>query len=54
MLLCNWLRCCAHRHNALLARLLQSDPSGNYSGWRAAAIGANSQSAQATLKADYS
>jgi len=35
-------------------QLYQSDPSGNYSGWRAAAIGANAQSATAALKADYS
>lgn len=30
-----------------------SDPSGNYSGWKAAAIGANNQSAQSILRSDY-
>jgi 20S proteasome subunit alpha 3 len=30
-----------------------SDPSGNYGGWKAAAVGANSQAAQSMLKQDY-
>ena len=30
-----------------------SDPSGNYGGWKAAAIGANNQAAQSMLKQDY-
>ena len=34
-------------------QLYQSDPSGNYAGWTATAIGANSQAAQAILKTDY-
>lgn len=34
-------------------QLYQSDPSGNYSGWKATAIGSNSASATATLKGDY-
>jgi len=34
-------------------QLYQSDPSGNYSGWKARAIGANHASAQSTLKSDY-
>lgn len=34
-------------------QMYQSDPSGNYSGWKATAIGSNSQSAQSTLKSDY-
>lgn len=34
-------------------QLYQSDPSGNYGGWKATAIGNNSQSAQSTLKSDY-
>jgi len=34
-------------------QLYHSDPSGNYGGWRAAAIGSNFQSAQSTLKAEY-
>ena len=39
------------RHHGF--QLYQSDPSGNYSGWKATAIGANSTSAMAALKADY-
>lgn len=35
-------------------QLYQSDPSGNYVGWKAIAIGANSQTAQSILKSDYS
>ena len=34
-------------------QLYQSDPAGNYSGWKATAIGSNSQSAQSNLKSDY-
>jgi 20S proteasome subunit alpha 3 len=34
-------------------QLYHSDPSGNYSGWKAAAIGANNQSAQSILRSDY-
>merc|ERR1712216_132731 len=34
-------------------QLYQSDPSGNYGGWKATAIGANSSSAQSILKQDY-
>lgn len=34
-------------------QLYQSDPSGNYGGWKAKAIGANHQSAQSILKTDY-
>eukprot|EP00850_Spirogloea_muscicola_P006336 SM000030S11345 [mRNA] locus=s30:220156:221895:- [translate_table: standard] len=34
-------------------QLYQSDPSGNYGGWKAAAIGANNQAAQSILKQDY-
>lgn len=30
-----------------------SDPSGNYGGWQAAAVGANNQAAQSILKQDY-
>ncbi|GMP32639.1 hypothetical protein CsSME_00006308 [Camellia sinensis var. sinensis] len=33
--------------------LCMSDPSGNYGGWKATAIGANSQAAQSMLKQDY-
>jgi len=31
----------------------QSDPSGNYGGWKATAIGANNQAAQSILKQEY-
>jgi len=34
-------------------QLYQSDPSGNYAGWTATAIGANSQAAQSLLKTEY-
>mmetsp|Transcript_64841 Transcript_64841/g.204728 ORF Transcript_64841/g.204728 Transcript_64841/m.204728 type:complete len:185 (-) Transcript_64841:125-679(-) len=34
-------------------QLYQSDPSGNYGGWKATAIGANNQAAQSILKQDY-
>eukprot|EP00823_Brevimastigomonas_motovehiculus_P008142 TRINITY_DN7413_c0_g1_i1.p1 TRINITY_DN7413_c0_g1~~TRINITY_DN7413_c0_g1_i1.p1 ORF type:complete len:264 (+),score=63.42 TRINITY_DN7413_c0_g1_i1:80-871(+) len=34
-------------------QLYQSDPSGNYSGWKATAIGANNLSAQSMLKTEY-
>jgi len=35
-------------------QLYQGDPSGNYGGWKATAIGANSQAATSILKQDYS
>lgn len=34
-------------------QLYQSDPSGNYSGWKATSIGNNSPSATSALKMDY-
>ena len=34
-------------------QLYQSDPSGNYGGWKATAIGANKQAAQNLPKQDY-
>mmetsp|Transcript_8728 Transcript_8728/g.26230 ORF Transcript_8728/g.26230 Transcript_8728/m.26230 type:complete len:254 (-) Transcript_8728:102-863(-) len=34
-------------------QLYQSDPSGNFDGWKATAIGANSTAAQSILKSDY-
>jgi 20S proteasome subunit alpha 3 len=34
-------------------QLYQSDPSGNYSGWKATCIGQNSSNAQSILKQDY-
>ena len=34
-------------------QLYQSDPSGNYNGWKATCIGANSQAATSLLKQEY-
>lgn len=34
-------------------QLYQTDPSGNYGGWKATAIGANNQAAQSILRQDY-
>lgn len=34
-------------------QLYHSDPSGNYGGWKATAIGANNQNAQSILKQDW-
>ena len=34
-------------------QLYQSDPSGNYSGWKATVIGANNQVGKSLLKAEY-
>lgn len=34
-------------------QLYQSDPSGNYSGWKATAIGSNNGTATSLLKQDY-
>ena len=34
-------------------QLYHSDPSGNYGGWKATAIGANNQAAQSILKQDW-
>lgn len=34
-------------------QLYQSNPSGNYTGWKATSIGANNASAQSLLKQDY-
>jgi len=34
-------------------QLYQSDPSGNYGGWKATAIGANNQAAQSILKTEW-
>jgi len=39
------------QHNGY--QLLQSDPSGNYGGWSASAIGANNKAAQSVLKDEY-
>lgn len=35
-------------------QLYQSDPSGNYGGWKATCIGANNTTAQSIFKSDYS
>lgn len=34
-------------------QLYQTDPSGNYSGWRATVIGQNNQAGKSILKTDY-
>lgn len=34
-------------------QLYQSDPSGNYTGWKATVIGANNQAGKSLLKTDY-
>eukprot|EP00607_Mallomonas_marina_P007953 CAMPEP_0182416530 /NCGR_PEP_ID=MMETSP1167-20130531/848_1 /TAXON_ID=2988 /ORGANISM="Mallomonas Sp, Strain CCMP3275" /LENGTH=154 /DNA_ID=CAMNT_0024589367 /DNA_START=379 /DNA_END=843 /DNA_ORIENTATION=+ len=34
-------------------QLYQSDPSGNYSGWKATVIGQNNQTGKSILKSDY-
>ena len=34
-------------------QLYQSDPSGNYSGWKATVIGANNQAGKSILKSEY-
>lgn len=34
-------------------QLYQSNPSGNYTGWKATSVGANNASAQSLLKQDY-
>lgn len=34
-------------------QLFTSDPSGNYGGWKAKAIGANNEAAQSIMKTDY-
>jgi 20S proteasome subunit alpha 3 len=34
-------------------QLYQSDPSGNYGGWKATAVGGNNSSAQSMLKTEY-
>lgn len=39
------------RHHGF--QLYQSDPSGNYGGWKATAIGANSTAANSILKTEY-
>jgi 20S proteasome subunit alpha 3 len=33
--------------------LYQTDPSGNYSGWKATVIGSNNQAGKSLLKTDY-
>lgn len=44
----------AHRRDKQRGfQLYQSDPSGNYGGWKATAIGANHQAATNVLQGDY-
>lgn len=45
------LLCCRDTDRGF--QLYQSDPSGNYGGWKATAIGGNHQGAQNILKSDY-
>jgi 20S proteasome subunit alpha 3 len=45
--------CCLHRDEHYGFQLYQSDPSGNYGGWKAAAIGAGHAAATALLKTEY-
>ena len=47
----DWYNFCRDVTNGF--QLYQSDPSGNYGGWKATAIGANSQGAQNILKQDF-
>jgi hypothetical protein len=42
---------CRDKHRGF--QLYQSDPSGNYGGWKATAIGANHQAATNVLQGDY-
>lgn len=49
---CSFLFAGYDRHYGF--QLFQSEPSGIYSGWKATAIGSNSQSAVSSLKSDYS
>lgn len=35
-------------------QLYHSDPSGNYGGWKATCVGANTSAAQSVLKQEYS
>ena len=44
---------CILRDESRGFQLYQSDPSGNYGGWKATAIGGNNQGAQNLLKQDY-
>ena len=43
--------CARDKHRGF--QLYQSDPSGNYGGWKATAIGANHQAATNVLQGDY-
>jgi len=44
---------CAGYDPLLHFQLYQSNPSGNYGGWKATSVGANNASAQSLLKQDY-
>ena len=43
----------AHAQPGDAIQLYQSDPSGNYNGWKATCIGANNQSANSLMKQEY-
>jgi 20S proteasome subunit alpha 3 len=47
------LSCPACRDEHYGFQLYQSDPSGNYGGWKAVAIGAGAQAAQNLLKTEF-
>jgi 20S proteasome subunit alpha 3 len=46
-------RDCCYRDKRYGFQLYQSDPSGNFGGWKATAVGANHQAATNLLKTDY-
>jgi 20S proteasome subunit alpha 3 len=46
-------RCLVCRDEHYGFQLYQSDPSGNYGGWKAVAIGAGAQAAQNLLKTEF-
>jgi 20S proteasome alpha/beta subunit len=48
---CPFRFCPRDKHRGF--QLYQSDPSGNYGGWKATAIGANHQAATSVLQGDY-
>ena len=49
----HWTAPCTCRDEDRGFQLYHSDPSGNYGGWKATAIGQNHQAAQNILKQDY-
>ncbi len=39
--------------HSFLSQVYQTDPSGNYGGWRATCIGANNTAGKSVLKSEY-